>query len=111
MPLSPSGRNRFGVPTPRDYVQNTATERRRPKAAGAHRAAHLSPASRPTRPHDRPDGAGDMTGLGGKGHSQPVSRGGSRLATEERQEGSRVEVVHGRLYDSQVAKLVDADRG
>jgi hypothetical protein len=31
--LSPSGRNRFGVPTPRNDVRNTATERRRPKAA------------------------------------------------------------------------------
>jgi hypothetical protein len=49
MPLSPSGRNRFGVSMPRDYVQNTATERRRPNAAGAHRAAHLCP-SQPTDP-------------------------------------------------------------
>jgi hypothetical protein len=31
---------------------------------------------------------------------QPASHGGSRLATEERQEGSRVEVVHRRLDDS-----------
>lgn len=49
MPLAPSGRNRFGVPTPRDYVQNTATERRRPQGRRSAPSGALVP-SQPTDP-------------------------------------------------------------